>query len=234
MAKGVIYIMTSIVDGLIKIGKTQTKQFEARMGELERNGYRNVTGLKRYFAIEVDGYDEKETLLHNIFEKSRVPNTELFAMDINLAMQLLLAFEGRQVYPKSSQVSKEELFEEATGVIESRAIPDGEYYLDKKIKRLNNKTISAVMRVENGHITVLKGSQISSVEGVGIRPYIIRKRNTAKIKDGILQKNEEFSSVSNASSFVTGAASNGWLDWKITKNGKESIDTYREHEGDCE
>ena len=40
MAKGIIYIMTTAVDGLIKIGKTDN--FENRMGELERNGNHNV------------------------------------------------------------------------------------------------------------------------------------------------------------------------------------------------
>ena len=34
--------------------------FEKRMYQLERNGYFNVVGLKRKFAIEVDDYDEKE------------------------------------------------------------------------------------------------------------------------------------------------------------------------------
>ena len=29
---------------------------------LESNGYANITGLKREFAIEVDGYDDKESL----------------------------------------------------------------------------------------------------------------------------------------------------------------------------
>ena len=74
MAKGVLYIMTTVVDGLIKIGKTQTNQFENRMYQLESNGYKNVTGLKRKFAIEVEDYDEKENLLHNLFDRSRVPN----------------------------------------------------------------------------------------------------------------------------------------------------------------
>lgn len=62
MAKGIIYLMTTVVSGLIKIGKTGNEQFENRMRFLESNGYANITGLKREFAIEVDGYDEKEKL----------------------------------------------------------------------------------------------------------------------------------------------------------------------------
>ena len=60
MAKGIIYCMTTIVPGLVKIGKTGTENFEQRMYNLERNGYVNVVGLKRRFAIEVEDYDEKE------------------------------------------------------------------------------------------------------------------------------------------------------------------------------
>jgi hypothetical protein len=86
MAKGIIYVMTTVVPGLIKIGKTGSDSFEQRMYNLENNGYRNVVGLKRKFAIEVDDYDEKENLLDDIFSKSRVPNTELFALDINLVI----------------------------------------------------------------------------------------------------------------------------------------------------
>ena len=71
MAKGIIYVMTTVVPGLVKIGKTGTDNFESRMYQLERNGYFNVVGLKRKFAIEVEDYDEKEVLLDEIFEKNK-------------------------------------------------------------------------------------------------------------------------------------------------------------------
>ena len=89
MAKGIIYLMTTVVSGLIKIGKTGNDQFENRMRFLESNGYANITGLKREFAIEVDGYDDKEKLIHDIFSKSRIVGTELFALDIEVAKSLL-------------------------------------------------------------------------------------------------------------------------------------------------
>jgi hypothetical protein len=52
--------MSTIVPGLIKIGKTGTDNFENRMYSLEHNGYSNVVGLQRQFAIKVEDYDEKE------------------------------------------------------------------------------------------------------------------------------------------------------------------------------
>lgn len=77
MAKGIIYIMTTAVPGLIKIGKTGLDNFEQRMYQLERDGYSNVTALKRRFAIKVEDYDDKEKLIDDIFSKSKVHNTEL-------------------------------------------------------------------------------------------------------------------------------------------------------------
>lgn len=109
MSRGVIYVMTTAVSGLIKIGKTQTNQFSERMRHLESNGYYNVVGLKRAFAIEVDDYDSKEALLHEVFAKHRVADSELFALDIDLVEQLLLAFDGRVVFPEN--INKEQRFD---------------------------------------------------------------------------------------------------------------------------
>lgn len=110
--KGIIYIMTTAVSGLIKIGKTGTQNYEERMRHLERNGYYNVAGLKRFFAIELEDYDDKESLLHEIFSKHQVEDSELFALDRELVKQLLLAFDGKVVYPKN--VDKEREFDEVT------------------------------------------------------------------------------------------------------------------------
>lgn len=117
MSTGVLYVMSTVVSGLVKIGKTTTDRFDSRMYELERNGYNNVTGLHREFAIEVERYDEKERMLDDIFSKARVPGSELFALDINLAIELLASFEGRQIYPKSSTESKREVFDDAAKTI---------------------------------------------------------------------------------------------------------------------
>ena len=96
MANGIIYVMKTVVPGLVKIGKTGTSNFDARMYRLEHNGYFDVAGLKRVFAIEVADYDEKESMLDEIVSRSRVPNSELFALDVDLVVQLLSSFEGTQ------------------------------------------------------------------------------------------------------------------------------------------
>lgn len=106
--------MTTAVSGLIKIGQTGTDNYQERTRFLEANGYYNVSGLKRFFAIEVDEYVEKERLLHEIFSKQQIAESELFALDYDLVRQLLLSFEGNVIYPKDIEREKE--FNEVTKV----------------------------------------------------------------------------------------------------------------------
>ena len=104
--------MTTAVSGLIKIGQTGTSNYQERMRFLEANGYYNVSGLKRFFAIELDDYTAKESLLIEIFNKHRVGDSELFALDYDLVRQLLLSFDGKVIYPKD--VDKEKEFDEVS------------------------------------------------------------------------------------------------------------------------
>jgi len=105
--KGIIYIMTTAVSGLIKIGQTGTNNYKERMRNLESNGYYNVAGLKRFFAIELEDYADKENLLHDIFNKHQVGESELFALDQELLRQLLLSFKGKVIYPENIDQEKE-------------------------------------------------------------------------------------------------------------------------------
>ncbi len=120
MAKGIIYLMTTAVSGLVKIGKTGSGSYSERMRFLEANGYYNVAGLKRYFAIEVEDYDDKESLLHETFSKHQVGNSELFALDQDLIRQLLLSFEGTVIYPEN--INKEKEFDEVASVRKQGAL----------------------------------------------------------------------------------------------------------------
>lgn len=106
--------MTTAVSGLIKIGQTGTQNYTERMRFLEANGYSNVSGLKRFFAIELDEYVDKENLLHEIFNKHQVGNSELFALDYELVRQLLLSFDGKVIYPEN--VDKEKEFDKVSEI----------------------------------------------------------------------------------------------------------------------
>ncbi len=225
MAKGIIYVMTTAVPGLIKIGKTGSGNFEQRMYHLEHDGYRNVAALKRLFAIEVEDYDEKEILLDSIFSKSKLENTELFALDADIVVQLLSSFDGKQIYPQNA--SKEEMFEEASQRRGAYLVPDGEYYLNRKIKLWDNKACKAKMRVKDGKFIVLPGSMMCPIRGKGwtTTKIVDEKRATTKVENDILMIEETFDSPSLAAAFVTFAPVNGWNDWK-TKDGKP-IDVFR-------
>ncbi len=120
MKKGIIYVMTTAVSGLVKIGQTGTNNFPERMRYLEANGYANVSGLKRFFAIELTDYTDKESLLIEIFSKHRVGDSELFALDYELVKQLLLSFDGTVIYPQN--VSKEKEFDKVSKVREQSGL----------------------------------------------------------------------------------------------------------------
>ena len=223
MSKGIIYVTTTIVPGLIKIGKTKSDQFENRMYNLEHNGYSNVVGLKRYFAIEVEDYDEKEKLLQDIFSKSRLENTELFACDINLVVQLLSSFEGTQIYPK--QISKEEVFIDATDKKNVYLIPDGTYYFNRTIKRWNDTAVTGVMEVKEHVFVVKKGSIICPLESAGLTQEVKTIRNSVKITANILKEDVVISSPSAAGGLLMGSSCNGWVYWK-TEHG-DPINVFR-------
>lgn len=214
MSKGVIYVMSTVVSGLIKIGQTQTKQYENRMRNLENNGYANITGLKREFAIEVSDYINKEKLIHTIFSKSQLGNTELFALDISTVIKLLSSFEGKKIYP--ANMEKEEVFKEFTHEVEIRkeflSIPDGNYYLEKNVKGFG-KT-KGIMKVERGIFTVLKGSVCATVGNQKISPF----RQKAIIKNNILQEDIICKSPSTAALIILARSANGWAEWKNKNN----------------
>lgn len=220
MSKGIIYVMSTVVDGLIKIGKTGIDNFNQRMSFLESNGYRNIGGLKRQFAIEVEDYNEKEILLHNLFSRSQVSNTELFSLNINEVIQLLTSFEGKVVYP--TQDNKAEIFESAMEAVESLSIPNGNYRID--VKSHEGQRIEATMKVEDGKMTVIKGAVLGKNTNITIKS-LQDFRNNLKTQNGITIENFIASSPSMAATIVIGRNSNGWKTWKA-ENG-EFIDVFR-------
>jgi len=112
--KGIIYIMTTAVSGLIKIGQTEISNYKERMRNLEANGYYNVSGLKNFDSIELEDYKEKENILKEIFSKHQIDDSELFALDCELVKQLLLSFEGKVIYPEN--INKEKEFDNVTKI----------------------------------------------------------------------------------------------------------------------
>ena len=185
----------------------------------------------------VEDYDAKEQLIDEIFSKSRIAGTELFALDINLVIQLLASLDGEVIYPKNH--TKEELFDIASGQTVKKPaptpqppknpgkpteceIPNGTYYFARKLKRWDNKVANGVMVVKNGKMYVRKGSDICPLISSGGSEEMKKLRENAKIADDVLLEDIEVSSPSAAAGIIIGSASNGWTDWK-TKKGIRSI-----------
>ena len=202
--------MSTAVNGLVKIGQTKTEQYNERMRFLESNGYRNVTGLKREYAIEVSEYKNKEKMLHEIFSKSRISDTELFALDKDIVLQLLSSFDGKVIFPVNE--NKEEIFEK----------PNDTYYFEK-LKKSDNRTVKVSAKVENGKWTILKGSIIGITEDKGVSQKAKLTRESMKFdKQGKLLEDFELGqcSPSFAGAVIMNQSINGWTDWH-DKNGNQ-------------
>jgi len=148
MAKGIVYVMTTAVTGLIKIGETGTANYRERMRNLENNGYANINNINKFFAIEVEDYQEKENLLKEVFKKQQVGTSELFALDKDLVKQLLLAFDGRVVFPENEE--REQAFDIITqrreGTVLSKFM---KFYKYAELKGKNESTIKAYIYALN-------------------------------------------------------------------------------------
>lgn len=219
MAKGVIYICSTVVDGLIKIGKTS--DFESRMKLLESNGYRNVTGLKREFAIEVENYDALELLIQRLFSKSRVGNTELFTMDLNDAIYLLSSMSGKQIYPENE--TKEEVSNEAAENVRTAFLPDGIYTIAYKMRK-DGIAPHGIMAVQDGKATLQKGAVVAPLSEKADK-NLKAKIKELRIEDNTLMEDVVDVSVSMAASIVAGFNENGWRKWTDEKG--ITIDSYR-------
>ncbi len=219
--RGVVYCIETVLGGLVKIGMTASDQFEKRMYILESNGYQNITGLKRRFAIEVDDYTRKETLLHNVFSGCRIGNTELFAVDADRVVELMAALDGKVVYPKNS--SREAEFVAASEAVQEardrELIPNGIYSLTGS--RTGFGRVSATMKVEDHKFIVLAGSTKCDVRMKNPPALVLN----AKAIDHRLTENVECTSPSTAASVVLGVSADGWMRWKNEKG--EALNVYR-------
>ncbi len=110
---------------------------------------------------------------------------------------------------------------------EDYVVPNGVYYMNRKLKRWGGKAVKATMQVSDGRYIVLKGSMVCLLEGPGLLDNVVVKRNEAMIEDGILKEDIVFESPSAAGSFVVGASCNGWTNWRDEKG--VAIDQFRQH-----
>ena len=224
MEKGIIYVATSEIEGLVKIGRTQN--FEKRKKELETQGYYRQR-CEMIFAIKVDQYEFKENLLHKIFGKSRAGKTEFFAEDVKLVIQTMSAFEGTQIYPTNE--SKEQIFNDVSEqiLVEDGVIPKGEYTLKIKIKATNSYCSGILLINDEGKMILKKGAILGPLSPKKQMTWYDLGEEIRK-NGFILDRDVPCKSISMAAALVRGQNTNGWEKWKNSKG--EKIDIYRNKE----
>ena len=70
--KGIIYVCSTIIPDLIKIGKAESDRFKERMRFLENNGYRNCTGLKRQFRLKLMTMTKQKKMLMKYLKHTKL------------------------------------------------------------------------------------------------------------------------------------------------------------------
>lgn len=214
---GYVYCMSSVDEsqGIVKIGRTQN--LSTRKSKLELDGYHHFN-LKLDYAIKIKEYKQVENLLREIFSYCQLGKTECHAVDKNIVINLMTRLDGIQVYPKESDVPKEEIQEETR---EKLLCPDGDYFIETKEGK-------ATLKKEDGEFYLLKGSYISPINTPSFnetnpssksyhKTWKEIKEN--KVIDNALKDDIKVRSVSEAASVVYAASKNGWDTWK-TESGK--------------
>ena len=140
----------------------------------------------------------------------------------------MLFILGLDLYTASTQEESVpiEVPNEEADSAEGSDVPDGVYYMKRKIKRLS-RVVQAKAMVRNGKFIVQAGSDIAEGEATSITPSLREIRQSPDyVRDGKLLQDVRFTSPSMAAAFVYGGTTNGWHDWQ-TEDGVR-IDAYRQ------
>lgn len=217
MSKGVIYLFSSSVKELCKIGRTDN--LKERKRNIEANGYHNVSGLKLIYAVESEDMVSDENFIKELLKRLRIGDSELYQVNKDSAIMLLSKI-GKVVFPES-QILADEIKNEAQENVSSEVLPSGVYLCNIKV---DNKEYNATLEIINGSLIMKKESNINE-RFDKLNDSYKRMRELMVVKDGILQDDFEVSSVSAAASLVAGHLKNGWDIWK-DHNGYK-INKYR-------
>ncbi len=152
-------------------------------------------------SIETDDLEGKQALLADLLESYHIKNTDYYTCNEDLVIRLLESWKPHteENVEKSTQPSKP-------------VIPDGMYYLNRKVKGFGE--ISGTMEVKNGKYIVKAGSKCApfspkykNVAVEKVRAKAVDTYNKVKI-------DIECSSVSGAAVLLIGNSANGNSEWK--------------------
>lgn len=138
----------------------------------------------------------------------------------------VLGILGLDLITNSEEDIAERDIEDTLPDVEARKlIPNGEYYFERTVQRLDGQILKGKMQVKDGVFILKAGSDVAPDESGKFMPSVSEARSKARVEDGVLMDDIQFSSPSACGAFIIGSACNGWTNWK-TKDGKP-IDIFR-------
>ncbi len=150
-------------------------------------------------------------MLFESVSSSPVPGSELFALDVNLVVQLLSSLDGTKVYPKDE--SKEDAFDQATEqrgqAPTGRASPTAPTTWTRTSRACTGA--SATMVGSGGSFVVKAGSVCLTDPSDKWRP---EAKKTALIENGVLRHDVTCRAPSTAGWVVLDRSNNGWKVWR--------------------
>ena len=239
---GDIYVFVNpAFPSLVKIGYADN--VEKRLKQLNRN-----SGLPDPFHVYAT-YKVKKRLedlkLHKLIDSldsdlRHSKNKEFYEMTPGKAFEILSAIaeingdEALLVFNPLQDDYVENLahldaMSSLQHIVTRDVVPNGRYYLNRKVKRWDNKAVTASVEYHNGKWIVQPGSMICPIQANGISPIALGFRKSCKIVDDVLQECVAFDSPSLCCSFILGGAADGWVDLRL-EDGR-SIDIFRQDNG---
>lgn len=191
------------------------------MTELERNGYGNVAGLKRRFAIEVEDYDDKEGLIHELSPSPVWPDPSSLPLMRTLWFSSSRLWAGARCSPRARPRGRlRQGYGGASGK-GSRSCRS-RWDLPPEEENEGRRHGGRPQEVHGGQFVVKAGARCLPVTEEDRTP---EPRKTAEVVDGVLQADVVCDAPSTAAWVVLGSSSNGWKVWKDQRG--RSINTYR-------
>ena len=210
---GVIYLMSTPIEGLARLDWSPSDQFEKQVQFIENKA---AIPLSRAYAIEVDDCKAVMALLWKLLAPYRVRDSLFLAIDLSLLIELLSLLGGRQVYPK---VSQENVIKEETD------FPSGPWCLTRKVKGFG-LVKGTMFYLGEDRWLVKAGSIVNTNDsGKNKRP----SRDLYKVADidsrCVLKTDIVAQSPSGAAGLLVGRNVNGWDYW-LDENGR-TLGSYR-------
>ena len=134
---------------------------------------------------------------------------EAYSMLYAMGLDLITEHKKAKTIVKDEVIKKEKHMEPVKTEID----PKYETFYLKRNMRNAGIEVKATMQIVNGKYVVKAGAILNPIID-NKYPEIARRRKEVSIVNNILQEDIAIESLSGASCFVVGGASNGWTEWK--------------------